>query len=220
LAAESIRRLVFQAELDYIEGEPSGVVETRRLLSLFQIELETGDVLSVEYNRQYEYLPEDFEISDGVVLPIGGYDYQDVRFSYRFGGQRAVPGTATVRAGSFFSGELVEATYTGRVEVTPKFSIEPRLSLSVVELPEGEFTARLLSGRFNLTLSPRTVLSSLIQYNSSSMSLSSSIRFRWEYEPGSDLFIVYSDGRQTELDGFPQLLNRTFAIKLTKLFRF
>ncbi len=220
LAAEAIRRLVFQAELDYIEGEPSGIVETRRLLGLFQVELESGDELSVEYNRQYEFLPEDFEIADGVVLPIGGYDYQDLRLAYRFGGQRAVPGIATVRTGSFFSGDRTEVTYSGRVEVTPKFSIEPRLSLSFVELPEGDFTARLIGGRFNLTLSPRTVVSSLIQYNSSSSSLSASLRLRWEYEPGSDLFVVYSDGRQTELGGFPLLLNRTFAIKLTKLFRF
>ena len=44
--------------------------------------------------------------------------------------------------------------------------------------------------------------------------------FRWEYEPGSDLFVVYSDGRLTDEAGFPLLLNRTFAVKFTKLFRF
>ena len=55
----------------------------------------------------------------------------------------------------------------------------------------------------------------LFQFNSGSSSLSSNVRFRWEYEPGSDLFVVYSDGRDTELGGFPRLVNRTFAIKLT-----
>jgi hypothetical protein len=220
LAAEAIRRLVFQAEIDYIEGAATHIVETRRMQGLFQIERESGDVLSVEYNRQYEFLPGDFEISEDVVLPVGGYPYQDVRFAYQFGGQRAVPGTVTFRTGSFFGGDRVEVTYRGRVEVTPKFSIEPRLSLSFVDLPEGDFTAELYGGRFNLTLSPRTVISSLIQYNSSSSSLGSSLRLRWEYEPGSDLFVVYSDGRQTDATGFPLLLNRTFAIKLTKLFRF
>ena len=32
--------------------------------------------------------------------------------------------------------------------------------------------------------------------------------------------MVYSDGRLTNEDGFPILLNRTFAVKFTKLFRF
>jgi hypothetical protein len=63
-------------------------------------------------------------------------------------------------------------------------------------------------------------LSSLIQFNSSASSLASSIRYRWEYQPGSDLFVVYSDGRDTRFGGFPGLLNRTFAVKFTRLFRF
>jgi hypothetical protein len=62
-------------------------------------------------------------------------------------------------------------------------------------------------------------VSSLIQYNSSSDSVSSSVRFRWEYEPGSDLFVVYSEGRE-DLSIDPFLANRTFAAKFTKLFRF
>ena len=49
--------------------------------------------------------------------------------------------------------------------------------------------------------------------------MSSSVRLRWEYEPGSDFFVVYSEGRE-DLSGMPALANRTFAVKFTKLFRF
>jgi hypothetical protein len=68
--------------------------------------------------------------------------------------------------------------------------------------------------------SSRAFLSSFVQLNTTSFTLSSSVRFRWEYRPGSDLFVVYSDGRNTHVRGFPRLENRTFAIKLTRLFRF
>jgi hypothetical protein len=50
--------------------------------------------------------------------------------------------------------------------------------------------------------------------------LSSSLRFRWEYRPGSELFVVYSDGRDTSARGFPTLQNRTVALKHTRLFRY
>ena len=44
---------------------------------------------------------------------------------------------------------------------------------------------------------------------------------RWEYTGGSDLFVVYSDGRDTlGRRGFPELVNRTFVVKLTRLWRF
>jgi len=45
-------------------------------------------------------------------------------------------------------------------------------------------------------------------------------RLRREYTGGSDLFVVCSDGRETRTAGFPGLLNRTFAIKATRRFRF
>ena len=46
-------------------------------------------------------------------------------------------------------------------------------------------------------------------------------RFRWEYLPGSELFVVYSDGRDTSLSprALPGLINRGFTVKLTRLFR-
>jgi hypothetical protein len=123
------------------------------------------------------------------------------------------------RAGGFFSGDLLELRYDGRVELTPQFSLEPRVSLNWVDLVEGSFTAKLVGARVTYAFSPRTFVSSLIQYNSSADSFSASARFRWEYEPGSDLFIVYSEGRN-ELSLDPFLATRSFAVKLTKLFRF
>ncbi len=72
----------------------------------------------------------------------------------------------------------------------------------------------------NYTLSPRTLVATLIQYNSASDSLSTNIRFRWEYIPGSDLYVVYSDGRGTLARGFPEIENRSLVVKFTRLFRF
>jgi hypothetical protein len=196
------------------------MVETRRLQGRFGIELQRGDEARVDYNDQFEYLPEPFEISEGVVLPIGGYAFEDLKFIYRFGPQRVVPSELLFRTGTFFDGDRKELTYSGRVEVSPKFSIEPILSFNWVDLPEGKFRTDLVSSRFNWTLSPRMAVSSLVQYNSSNDTLSSSVRLRWEYEPGSDFFVVYTDGRATDGSGFPLLESRSIAVKMTKLFRF
>ena len=37
--------------------------------------------------------------------------------------------------------------------------------------------------------------SALLQYSSSDRAFSSNLRFRWEYRPGSELFVVYTDER-------------------------
>jgi hypothetical protein len=100
-----------------------------------------------------------------------------------------------------------------------QFSLEPRVSLNWIDLPEGRFTATLLRMRADYTFSARSSLGALIQYNAAGNALATNVRFRWEYQPGSELFVVYSDGRDTLLGGFPSLENRTLIFKLTRLFR-
>lgn len=64
------------------------------------------------------------------------------------------------------------------------------------------------------------LISSLVQFNVDAHTLSSSVRLRWEYTGGSELFVVYSDGRATEARPGQALQNRTLALKATRLFRF
>ena len=60
----------------------------------------------------------------------------------------------------------------------------------------------------------------LVQYSSGSNSFSTNLRLRWEYRPGSELFIVYTEARDTDvLDRFSGLENRGLTIKLTYLMR-
>lgn len=215
---EWIRRLVWQLDYDHIT-DPFGRLETRKVLGQFRVELDNSDSAEIEYANNFEFLPEPFEISDGVILPVGGYDFQNVKLSYTLGAQHWLPSTITYQRGGFWSGDMDALSFNGRIQVASKFSLEPRVGLNWVRLPEGDFTTRLVSARLNLTFSPRMALSSFVQYKSSSNSLSTSLRFRWEYRPGSDLFFVYSDGRRNvSMDPF--VANRTIAVKFTRLFRF
>jgi hypothetical protein len=122
--------------------------------------------------------------------------------------------------GSLYDGKKTEVSYVGRIGVIPQFALEPSIELNWVRLPYGDFSAPVVASRFILTPNPRMAVSSLIQYNGSSRTLSSSVRFRWEYRSRSEIFLVYSDGRDTLTTGYPDLLNRTLAFKVTRLFRF
>ena len=61
----------------------------------------------------------------------------------------------------------------------------------------------------------------LVQHNSSNNALSANVRLRWEYQPGSELFIVYTEQRDTLAPGaIPQLENRALVVKINGLLRF
>ena len=69
-------------------------------------------------------------------------------------------------------------------------------------------------------MTPRMYAAALIQYASSTTSLSTNIRFRWEYQPGSELFVVYNEERDTLAPHYPDLQNRALIVKINRLFRF
>ena len=88
-----------------------------------------------------------------------------------------------------------------------------------VSLLEGDFTSTVIGANTVYTMTPRRFVSALIQYNSSSSSLSANIRFRWEYQLGSEMFIVYTEGRSTLPPSGLPLQNRGIVVKINHLFR-
>jgi hypothetical protein len=216
----AVRQLTWQGEVDYITNAAGDVLEDRTLAGVFGVEFNSGDDLQITATGQYERLPSDFAISQGVVVPAGEYSYQFVNARYALAQQRMVSGSASASYGAFYDGTRATAAYSGRIGFSPHLALEPRLTFNWVRLPHGDFTARLIATRFVFAPTARLGFSTLTQYNPSAHSLTSSVRMRWEYTPGSDLYVVYSDGRDTTAAGLPTLQNRSFAIKMTRLFRF
>jgi hypothetical protein len=105
--------------------------------------------------------------------------------------------------------------------VTSQFSVEPNFSINAVDLPvpNGSFTAKLLGPRVTYTMTPLMFASALIQFNSSTNSLSMNARLRWEYRPGSELFIVFNEERDTLAPNFPASRNRALIFKINRFFR-
>ena len=220
---EAVRQFTLGGSVDYIETV-AGVLETRTGQASFGTEFENSDRFSADVQSNYELLKQPFEIAPGVTIPVGGYNFQDYFISYSMGAQRRVSGNFSVQVGEFFSGDITAVGYTrSRVEITPQFSIEPGISVNRIDLPEGAFTTTLATTRFTYTFTPRMFFSGLLQYNSSQNVLNTNLRLRWEYRPGSEIFVVYNDQRDTELNGsqsYPMLENRAFVVKFTRLFRF
>ena len=220
LSVDSIRKLSWSGSIDYIENG-AGRLETREADAEFGIEFENSDRFILGYLRTYEFLPEPFEISPDIVLPVGGYDFDTVRVGFNFGLQRMARANVLVEHGTFFNGHKTALRVSrGRVNFTPQFAVEPSYSVNWVDLAEGAFTTHLAGSRVIYTMTPQMFTSALLQYNSASNTVAANVRFRWEYQPGSELFVVYSEQRDTLTPHFPELENRAFIIKINRLFRF
>ncbi len=214
-----LRKIGWTGSIDYTTDN-EGVLETRIFSLRQEMEFENGDSFRVNAARNREVLGEDFQLGDDLGVAAGAYDFGFARLSYQAGPQRAVSGNFAYQQGGFFSGTRRELAWRGRVEVMPRLTLEPSFSLNWIALPEGDYDTRLVASRVNYTLSPRSFLAAFLQYNSAANSLSTNVRFRWEYQPGSDFYVVYNSVRDSLVPGYPELETQTLIVKFTRLFRF
>ena len=64
-------------------------------------------------------------------------------------------------------------------------------------LPDSRSTTHLAGTRVTYTMTPTMFASALVQYNTGVHAVSANVRLRWEYRPGSELFVVFNEQRDT-----------------------
>jgi len=223
---ESVRQFSLEGSIDYILTADRNHLETRQNIVAFQTEFESSDQLTFTATDNYELLVDPFTPpGSDFSIPVGGYSFADAQVAYSIGQQRRINGTVAVKRGAFFDGDLTTVQLSqGRVAVLPQMSVEPTVSFNWIDTPYGKYQTNLAVTRVNYAFNPRMFFSGLLQYNSASNSFGSNLRLRWEYSPGSELFVVYTDDRDVTGGLRPDrgwdLRNRGFVVKFNRLFRF
>jgi hypothetical protein len=216
----SVRKFSGIAMLTYVE-DGRGWLQSRNADGEFAIELQNSDRFSVGVTDNFERLTRPFPIPPSARIPVGAYSFATARVGYNFGQQRPASGNLLVERGAFYNGHRTSVGFSRtRVNLTPRFSLEPIVSINWLELPDGSFATRLVGSRVTYTMTPLMFASALVQYNSTTRRTSANVRLRWEYRPGSELFVVYNEERDILPLRPQELQNRAFIIKVNRLFRF
>jgi hypothetical protein len=231
---KSIRKFTWTGSGEYIENS-AGDVDGRSVTGSFGTEFENSDVLTFSGTSVYEMLKAPFTPAGSpAAIPAGGYTYPSATVSYQFGAQRKVSGMLAVQAGEFYDGTIKSVTFgasggnmtPARIALLKSLAVEPTISFTRIERSAGNFTTRLARTRVDYAFSPLMFVSALLQYSSADRAFSTNLRYRWEYAPGSELFLVYTDERDMTPDSFvPQptvtgTRNRAFVVKVNRLFRY
>jgi hypothetical protein len=214
-----VRKYSYTGTVAYIETG-DGHLDTRDWRGEFGIEFQNSDKLTASYGGTFERLPQPLRVV-GLTVPAGGYDYATARVGLTFGQQRPASGSVTLERGEFYSGDKTTLTISqGRVNLSSQLSIEPTYLANWVTLPDSRSTTHLAGTRVTYTMTPTMFASALVQYNTGVHAVSANVRLRWEYRPGSELFVVFNEQRDTETARFPDLLNRAVIVKINRLLRF
>ena len=159
-----------------------------------------------------------FKIRPDVRIPVGSYNMNEWMFTYNTSPARRFYQRFTYQPNEFYDGTRSTCRTRVGVRATSQLSSELQYNRNDVKMPWGDFLVNLAILRVDYTFSPRMTIRSLTQYNSCTHEVSNNIRFNFIHRPGSDLYVVYNDLRQTGLpaDMFAQK-DRQLVLKLNYL---
>jgi len=195
-------------------------VESANLdLELIEIETEAGDEAAVELTRQREVLERQFEISDGIVLPVGDYTFDRFNIGFETSRGRPVSLGLAYTGGDFYTGTRddywIELEW--RVSANLFFGVE--YEMNDVDLEEGSFIARIIRGRVNVYFTPDLSWTNFVQYDNESESVGINSRVRWIIEPGNEIYFVLNQAIERDDDSF-RVQQSELTTKVGWTFRF
>jgi hypothetical protein len=215
-----IRKYYYNATAEYVTTT-SGRVDNETYTGEFAVDLQNSDRASFRYSSFYEFLPVTLPLGPGVAVPPGSYDYQSVLAGYNFGPQRLLfAANTSLEYGSYRDGHKTSALVSGAaLNLPPHLIVEPSYTFNYIDIPQGTLNQHLIAPRITYGITPRAFVSALVQFNTTLNTLSSNVRLRWEYRPGSELFVVWNEQHDSDTPGLP-LQNRALIVKMNHLWRY
>ena len=219
-----IRSMDPMMNLEYVTDQNNRLL-SRRVHHMIGFQFEDGSSFTLITNKVFEQIDVPFDITDDVTIPVGTYRFWSPSVRYNSDPSQRVSISASYAPQGFFGGTRRDWRTSVNLRATSRIAAQASFSQSDVDLPGGAFVADLATATFDLALSPEMTLRTVTQYNSTTDSISTSVRLNWIYSPGSDIYIAYDELRADDaLDPtrrhagrVPWVQNRQLAIKMTYL---
>jgi len=175
---------------------------------------------------QTEHLQEEFEILDPVAVPVGDYQFLNTSLMLQTPGTRKLYTIVTFEGGGFYDGIRLSPSFQPAWNIGASVELGGMYRYDYVSFPERnqELRNHIAGLRALYMLNTKISLSAYIQYNTAIHKVISNFRFRYNPKEGTDLYIVFNEGRNTtlerELPHLPAYEERNITLKFTYTFEF
>ena len=198
-SGKALRSLYSGAILQRIENLNGGLQSEIAQL-LVKLENQTTDTLNLTYQNEREGIVQPFEISAGVVIPPGNYSFDELKVGVGTGPHRRFVTSVTYGTGDFYAGKRDSINTSVEWIPVPRFRTLIGYEYNDIELPQGNFTARLARVGIDVIFSSRLSWANLVQYDNASETTGINSRLQWIPEAGRELFFVINHNLE-DFDG-------------------
>ena len=142
--------------------------------------------------HERERFLDDFEISQGIVVPKGNYTHNRAFASFNTTSTRKLEFGTSIAGGEYLGGHRTNAENGIIWKPSPLWRAGVGVFSSWFDLPGGEFETHVVNGTFQFTPTTDHLFTADIQYDNVSDEIGVNARLRWIVRPGSDVYLVFN----------------------------
>lgn len=169
--------------------------------------------------NSYELVPVPFLLANKIPIPVGNYNWDNANFYVRTSDGRPWAARFDVTCCNYYNGSYWRIDLQLDWRPIPLFQFVPRYTYTFFNLPTGSIGIHLATADIILNFTPDMQLFTQVQFDNVSQNFAASVRYRWEYEPGNELFVLLGQAAVIPGVTFQPLITQA-AIRLGHTFRF
>jgi hypothetical protein len=183
-----LRWLQFGAAGVFITGLDNQL-QSSQIRAWGEVESQQTDAYDFNVYHYYENVPKVFSLPKGVPVPAGEYNWTNVVSQINTTRGRWYSVNWIVECCSFYNGDYLKSDLTAIFRPNEYFEITPHYVATFIHLPTGYVAIHILSASGGVNFTPDMQVLLQAQFDNISRRFGLSVRYRWEYEPGNEIFV-------------------------------
>ena len=185
------RRLLTGPGFDLILNQDNEL-ETRNIIFTNTLEFQTGGWIGFQVQRTFEFLDEDFEIRDNIIIPVGKYHFTSYRLILTTPDTQKFSSEWSVNFSDFFNGKRRGFDIEVNFRPSVRFNLQPRYEFNHVILPSHSFNTSILGTHIWYSFSTKLLAKLFAQWNTDSDVISTNFLLNYIYRPGCNFYLVFN----------------------------
>jgi Carbohydrate family 9 binding domain-like len=203
----------------YFVTDLSNRLESRENGIWTGISSRAGDQYYIKAFDSFEAVPATFKVAGKVPVPAGRYHWTNGNLSLQSSNARPLTASLDIVCCSFYDGNYFRVDLRTDIRLGALLQLVPRYTYTYIDLPGGLLNIHAVSANFIVSFTPDMQLVNQVQFDSVSERFTLSMRYRWEYQPGQELFV--SVGQSARIPGEEFVAGSTqVVVRLGHTFRF
>jgi hypothetical protein len=193
----------------------------------YSLDFKSGSGLYINFSHAYEHLSDTFYLSKDAVLAYiqpGNYNYNYATVDIYTPHTKPVFVEIISNMGQYYDGNQFTINLSSIVKFGSFLSLGPTYEYDRIRFPTRNqaFTGHIASLKAVVMLNNKLSVSALVEYSNMAHGIVTNIRLRYNPKEGNDFYLVFNEGRNTELNRETPTLNpianRGILLKYTYTF--